>query len=115
VGPVLLLDVGVVILLVGAAPGELDALGLAVPVEMVVDELRAVVRVDPAEAEGQGAADRVQGRLDPRLAAPSTARVSTQVVWMAVAFKEWANSPSARWPAWATRSISVNPGTVTSQ
>ena len=46
---------------------------------------------------------------------PRTARVSTHVVWMSVTFSEWANSPSARWPAWATKSSSVKPGTVTSQ
>src|SRR3990172_9313190 len=43
VSPVLLLDVGVVVLLVGAAAGELDRVGLAVPIEVGVDELRAVV------------------------------------------------------------------------
>src|SRR6202171_2648824 len=51
VGPVLLLDVGVVVLLVGPAPGELDLLRLAVVPEMLVDELRAVVRADAAAAQ----------------------------------------------------------------
>src|SRR5205814_2234506 len=37
VGPVLLLDVGVVVLLVGPAPGELDLLGLTVAIQMAVD------------------------------------------------------------------------------
>jgi len=46
VGPVLLLDMGVVVLLVGPPPGELDLLGLAVVPEMLVDELRAIVGVD---------------------------------------------------------------------
>ena len=45
---------------------------------------------------------------------PRTARVSTQVVWMSVRFRECANSPSPESPQWATRSISVKPGTVTS-
>src|SRR5262245_57804761 len=49
VGPVLLLDVGVVVLLVGAAAGELDLLGLTVVPQMLIDKLRAVIRVDPAE------------------------------------------------------------------
>jgi hypothetical protein len=38
-GPVLLLDVGVVILLVGTTTGELYVVALAVAVQMVVDEL----------------------------------------------------------------------------
>ena len=50
-----------------------------------------------------------------RFAAAEDRAVSTQVVWMSVTFSEWANSPSARWPACATRSSSVKPGLVTSQ
>ena len=46
---------------------------------------------------------------------PRTARVSIQVVWMSVRLREWANSPSPQSPEWETRSISVKPGTVTSQ
>jgi len=46
---------------------------------------------------------------------PMTARVSTQVVWMSVRFNECMNSPSARSPECATKSISVKPGTWTSQ
>src|SRR5262245_16215420 len=42
VGPVLLLDVGVVVLLVGRAARELDLVRLAVPEEMVIDELGPV-------------------------------------------------------------------------
>ncbi len=45
---------------------------------------------------------------------PVAARVSTQVVWMSVRFRECANFPSPESPQWATRSISVKPGTVTS-
>ena len=69
VRPVLLLDVGVVVLLVRPAARELDLLGLAVAVEMVVDELGAVVGVDPPEAEGQDLSDLLQGRLDAGFAA----------------------------------------------
>src|SRR5688572_20766084 len=58
VRPVLLLDVGVVVLLVRAPAGELDLLGLAVVPQMLIDEFRAVVRVDPSEPEGQGLAER---------------------------------------------------------
>src|SRR5262245_6404448 len=42
VGPVLLLDVGVVVLLIGPPAGELDLLGLAVIPPVLIDELRAV-------------------------------------------------------------------------
>jgi len=38
VGPVLLLDVGVVVLLVGSSAGELDLVFLAVAHQVVVDE-----------------------------------------------------------------------------
>jgi hypothetical protein len=41
---------------------------------------------------------------------PSTARVSTQVVWMSVRFSEWQQSPEAELPACETRSTSVKPG-----
>src|SRR2546426_5758769 len=54
VGPVLLLDVGVVVFLVGPPAGELDGVGLAVIVEVAVDELGAVIGVDAPQAEGQG-------------------------------------------------------------
>jgi hypothetical protein len=53
VGPVLLLDVGVVVLLVGSPPRELNGVGLAVPVEGIVDELAPVVGVNAPEREGQ--------------------------------------------------------------
>jgi len=69
VGPVLLLDVGVIVLLVGPAPRELDRLRLAVAVEMIVDELRAIVGIDPAQAKGQRPPDLVQGRFDAGFAA----------------------------------------------
>src|SRR3970282_2458258 len=68
VGPVLLLDVGVVVLLVGTAAGELDLLGAAVADQVVVEELAAVVGVDAAEAEGQALAHVLEGGDDPSLA-----------------------------------------------
>jgi len=45
-GPVLLLDMGVVILLVRPAPREADPLVLTVLEETVVDELAAVIGID---------------------------------------------------------------------
>ena len=44
VGPVLLLDMGVVVLLLGPAPGEADLPIMAITVQIMVDELAAVVR-----------------------------------------------------------------------
>ena len=64
VRPVFLLDVGVVVLLVRAAAGELNLERLAVAVEMIVDELGAIVGVNAAQPEGQGLPDLLQGRLD---------------------------------------------------
>jgi len=60
-GPVLLLNVGIVVLLVGPAAGELD-LGLsAVFEQMVVEEFAAVIGVQSAQGEGQGLADLLEG------------------------------------------------------
>ena len=55
--PVLLLHVAAVVLPVGPRAREGDALVLAVAQQFVVDELTAVVRVDPQQREGQGLAD----------------------------------------------------------
>jgi hypothetical protein len=60
--------VGVVVLLVRAAAGELDPVLVAVAVELGVDELGAVVRVDALQAERQGLADLVEGALHAALA-----------------------------------------------
>jgi len=50
-GPVLLFDVSVIVFLVGPPSGKLNVVVLAVLVEVVVEELRAVVRIDAAELE----------------------------------------------------------------
>ena len=54
-GPVFLLDVGVVVFFVGSRAGELDSTAswalLTESKKVVVDELAAVVRVDPLERE----------------------------------------------------------------
>src|SRR3972149_3907411 len=54
-GPVFLLDMGVVVLFVGTRAGELDGAAnwplLTEGQKVVVDELTAVVRVDPLEGE----------------------------------------------------------------
>ena len=60
-GPVFLLDVGVVVLPVGSGPGEGDALLLAVGVEVVVDELAAVVGIDTQQGKGEVLTDVVDG------------------------------------------------------
>ena len=61
-GPVLLLDVGLVVLVVGSTAGEGDLLLLAVALQVVVDELAAVVRVQAEQRIGQAAADRSEWR-----------------------------------------------------
>ena len=66
--PVLLLDVGVVVLLVGSGPSEGDVLLLAIGKEVVVDELAAVVRIRAQQGEGEGLADLVDGAHHPLLA-----------------------------------------------
>jgi hypothetical protein len=51
--PVLLLYMATIVFLVRARPGEGDIFSLAVGIEMVVDELPAVVRVHPQKGKGQ--------------------------------------------------------------
>ena len=58
VGPVLLLDVGAVVLVAGPGPGEGELVGRAVVEEVGVDELAAVVRVDAQDGEGEPACGR---------------------------------------------------------
>jgi len=66
-GPVLLLDVGIVVLFVGTRAGELDSAAswvlLTEGKKVVVDELAAVVGVDPLEGERElvfDLGDRIQ-------------------------------------------------------
>jgi hypothetical protein len=68
VGPVFLLDVGIVVLLVGTAAGELNPMGLAVAKEVAVDELDTVIGVQALQREGQGRGDLLQGPVDAALA-----------------------------------------------
>ena len=62
-GAVLLFDPGLVVLAEGPGPGQLDALLPAEGHQHLVEELAAVVRVDPAEREGQRASQLIQ-RID---------------------------------------------------
>jgi len=65
-GPVLLLDVGIVVLLIGAAAGELDGGGLlAVLDQMVVEELAAVIGVQGAQGERQNVANFLKSVENP--------------------------------------------------
>jgi hypothetical protein len=61
-GPVLLLDVRIVILLIGARPRELNRgmCPLAERPQMISDELTAMVRINPAQRERQLPGDRLQ-------------------------------------------------------
>lgn len=49
--PVLLLDVGIVILFIRSTPGELNLVRLAVAVEVSIDKFRTVVRVNSQQLE----------------------------------------------------------------
>jgi len=69
VRPVLLLDVGVVVLLVGPSARELNIVHPAVAHEMRVDKLRAIVGIDPPQGKRQGLANLFQGRAHRLLAA----------------------------------------------
>src|SRR2546430_16890396 len=63
-GPVLLLDVRAVVLAIGATTGEGNPFPKAVVVQRPIDELRAVVAVQPPERDRQAAADLMQRGLD---------------------------------------------------
>ena len=86
--PVLLLDVGIVVLLIGPAPGECDIAGDAVLPNPVGNKFRAVVRVEAAQDQGQSRVALVEGEGDAALALASTARVSPQPVWRSVKLSE---------------------------
>src|SRR5262249_42688887 len=65
---VLLLHMGTVVLLPGAAAGEGDAMEATVVPQPTVDELGAVVAVEPEERHGEARSDAVDGAADPILA-----------------------------------------------
>jgi hypothetical protein len=100
VGPVLLLDMRVVVLRVRPSPRELNLVGAAVAHQVRVDEFGAVVRVNAAQRENGKAARNASSRAcTPRTwLFPMTAPCSTQVVWISVRFSVCTKSPSARSP-----------------
>ena len=113
--PILLLGVRVVVLLVGAPAGEGDLPPAAVLQQERVDEFRAVVRVEPAQREGQAALSSSRAARTVRWDLPHSALDSTQPVRMSVRFSDWRPSPSAQLPERETKSTSVKPGVVRSQ
>ncbi len=62
--PVLLLDVGAVVLVPGTGPGESDPVLEAELEELVVDELTAVIRIDADDGKRKDSQDVLQGRED---------------------------------------------------
>jgi len=69
-GPVFLLDMGVVVFFVGPAAGEVDLAIRTVFFDMVVDELAAVVDVQPSEGKGEPQAHLFQSVHDASLSFP---------------------------------------------
>src|SRR5882724_12008848 len=69
-GPILLLDVSVVVLLVRTSSRELDLLPFAPSLQMPVDKFRSVVRVQAQELERQHPCDLIQGLQDSGLSLP---------------------------------------------
>lgn len=68
--PILLLDVSVVVLLVRSATCQLDLLLVAPPLQVSVDKLRTIVRVQAQEPEGESSLYRIQRLLHRNLAFP---------------------------------------------
>jgi hypothetical protein len=60
-----LFDKAVVVFAVGAAPGEGQVLTLAVEEEFLVNELTAVVRVEPEDREGEACTHVLQAVQHP--------------------------------------------------
>ena len=60
--PVFLLNMGVVVLLVGPAPRELNAPTAAVPAQMIINEFRAVIRINALQPERQRLPGSRRGR-----------------------------------------------------
>jgi len=63
-GVVFLFDEAVVVLAIGATPGEGDAFSFTVAIELVVDKLRAVIGVDAQKGKRQCGPDLFQGLED---------------------------------------------------
>jgi hypothetical protein len=53
-GPILLLDMGLVIFLVRSGTGEGDLLELAILEEQVINKFAAIIGVNAEQSEGQG-------------------------------------------------------------
>ena len=60
-GPVFLFDMSVVVFFVGASTGELDFFLITEGLEVIVDELRAVVGIDALELKRQSLFDFLHG------------------------------------------------------
>jgi len=84
-GPVLLLHMRAVILLPGAAAGEGNALADTVPIQGLVDELRAIVAVEGPQGHGQALPDFMDGSGHAMLSFAQTACSSTQLVAISTA------------------------------
>ena len=112
-GPVLLLDVCPVVLVARPGPGEGDLVGDAVIEKVGVDELRAVVGVDPPDREGE-APCRVSIAAVPDRRLVGTERFTVQPVAMSVIVTVKQNSPKEFPPSWPARSISITPGVPSS-
>jgi len=101
-GPVLLFDVGIVVIFVGAREGELDSAAswalLTEGKKVGVDELAAVVGVDPPKAEGSWCSISVTAFKIPKALLPMTALRSTQQVAMSTQSRLWRNSQTASHP-----------------
>ena len=61
-GPVFLFDVGVIVLVIGSASGEVDGVGSVgkVSQEMIIEEFRSVIAIEPPQRERQGVLDMVE-------------------------------------------------------
>jgi hypothetical protein len=81
-GPVFLLDVGVVILVVAPASGENNAPLCKMPHKMIVQELGAIVAVKPKQREGSDRSTSLTCSSTPRSPFPKMALCSVQLVAM---------------------------------
>ncbi len=115
VSPVFLLDVGVVVLLVRPAAGELDGVDLAIVPQVMIDELAAIIGVHAAQGEGQRTPELLKGGTHEALALAEDG-VGLDPAGVDIGEVEGLGELAGSGVAGVeTRSISVKPGVVTFQ
>ncbi len=111
-GPVLLLDMGVVVFAIGPAAGEGHAPRVQVAMQGPVEELAAVVAVEAFHREGQRPFRVGELGQNPGCALVPDRAVFRPAAAGSVTVRLWMKSPAVVSPQWATVSASRCPGSL---